>query len=213
MKIERFEVNPFQENCFVVSDETGEGIIIDCGAFFNEERRALVNYIKDNGISLKHLVATHGHIDHNFGNNTIYEEFGLKPEVYRDDEYLMGKLNKQAVEFCNYDLGYEMPPVGKYLNKDDTITFGNHSFSVIPTPGHTPGSMFLCCEQEHLAFSGDTLFKMSIGRTDFELGSYNDIKTSLQKIAKLLPPDTTILPGHGPKTTLAYEMQYNPYMK
>ena len=86
MKIERFEVNPFQENCFVVSDETGEGIIIDCGAFFNEERRALVNYIKDNGISLKHLVATHGHIDHNFGNNTIYEEFGLKPEVYRDDE-------------------------------------------------------------------------------------------------------------------------------
>lgn len=213
MKIERFEVNPFQENCFVVSDETGEGIIIDCGAFFNEERRALVNYIKDNGISLKHLVATHGHIDHNFGNNTIYEEFGLKPEVYRDDEYLMGKLNKQAVEFCNYDLGYEMPPVGKYLNKDDTITFGNHSFSVIPTPGHTPGSMFLYCEQEHLAFSGDTLFKMSIGRTDFELGSYNDIKTSLQKIAKLLPPDTTILPGHGPKTTLAYEMQYNPYMK
>ena len=206
-------MNPFQENCFVVSDETGEGIIIDCGAFFNEERRALVNYIKDNGISLKHLVATHGHIDHNFGNNTIYEEFGLKPEVYRDDEYLMGKLNKQAVEFCNYDLGYEMPPVGKYLNKDDTITFGNHSFSVIPTPGHTPGSMFLYCEQEHLAFSGDTLFKMSIGRTDFELGSYNDIKTSLQKIAKLLPPDTTILPGHGPKTTLAYEMQYNPYMK
>ena len=125
----------------------------------------------------------------------------------------MGKLNKQAVEFCNYDLGYEIPPVGKYLNKDDTITFGNHSFSVIPTPGHTPGSMFLYCEQEHLAFSGDTLFKMSIGRTDFELGSYNDIKTSLQKIAKLLPPDTTILPGHGPKTTLAYEMQYNPYMK
>ena len=206
-------MNPFQENCFVVSDETGEGIIIDCGAFFNEERRALVNYIKDNGISLKHLVATHGHIDHNFGNNTIYEEFGLKPEVYRDDEYLMGKLNKQAVEFCNYDLGYEMPPVGKYLNKDDTITFGNHSFSVIPTPGHTPGSMFLYCEQEHLAFSPDTLFKTSIGTTDFELGSYNDIKTSLQKIAKLLPPDTTILPGHGPKTTLAYEMQYNPYMK
>ena len=213
MKIERFEVNPFQENCFVVSDETGEGIIIDCGVFFKEERRALVNYIKDNGISLKHLVATHGHIDHNFGNNTICEEIGLKPEIYHKDEYLMNKLNKQAVEFCNYDLGYEMPPVGKYLNDEDKITFGNHSFSVIPTPGHTPGSIFLYCEQEQLAFSGDTLFKMSIGRTDFELGSYNDIKASLQKIAKLLPPDTTILPGHGPKTTLGYEMQYNPYMK
>lgn len=213
MKIERFEVNPFQENCFVVSDETGEGIIIDCGVFFKEERRALVNYIKDNGISLKHLVATHGHIDHNFGNNTICEEFGLKPEIYHKDEYLMNKLNKQAVEFCNYDLGYEMPPVGKYLNDEDKITFGNHSFSVIPTPGHTPGSIFLYCEQEQLAFSGDTLFKMSIGRTDFELGSYNDIKASLQKIAKMLPPDTTILPGHGPKTTLGYEMQYNPYMK
>lgn len=79
MKIQKFEVNPFQENTYVISDETNEGIVVDCGVFYKEEREALVRYVKDNKITLKHLVATHAHIDHNFGNNTIFEEFGLKP--------------------------------------------------------------------------------------------------------------------------------------
>ena len=113
MKIERFVVNPFQENTYIVSDETGEGVVIDCGAFFEEERKAIVNYIKDNNITIRHLIATHAHIDHCFGNNTIYDVFGVKPEVYKYDEYLMAKLVKQALDFCNYNLGYEMPPVGR----------------------------------------------------------------------------------------------------
>lgn len=213
MKIERFEVNPFQENCYIVSDETGEGIIIDCGAFYEEERRAVVEYVRDNGISLKHLISTHAHIDHNFGNNTIYEHFGLKPEVHGADEPLMGKLAEQALMFCNYRLGYEMPPVGRFLTEADTISFGTHTLSIINTPGHTPGSVFYYCKEEKVAFSGDTLFRMSIGRTDFELGSYKDIMESLKALPNKLTDDTTILPGHGPRTTMGAERQSNPYLR
>lgn len=213
MRIERFELNPFQENCYVVSDESNEGIIIDCGAFYTEERKAIVKYVKDNNIRLKHLLATHAHIDHNFGNNTIYEAFNLKPEVYGEDEYMMSKLPQQAMMFCNYKLDYEMPPVGRLLKADDTIHVGRHTFTVIPTPGHTKGSVFFYCKEQKVAFSGDTLFKMSIGRTDFEQGSFSDIIDSLKKLKDLIEPDTVILPGHGPKTTLDYELKYNPYFK
>ena len=213
MKIERFEVNPFQENCYIVSDDIGEGIIIDCGAFYEEERKAVVEYVMDNGIELKHLISTHGHIDHNFGNNTIYERFGLKPEVHAADEPLMSKLGEQALMFCNYRLNYEMPPVGRYLSEADTIRFGNHELNIISTPGHTPGSVFFYCKEEGVAFSGDTLFRMSIGRTDFELGSYKDIMDSLRQLPTILPDDTTILPGHGPRTTMKAEKQDNPYLR
>lgn len=205
MKIKRFVCNPFQENCYVVSDETNEGVIIDCGAFFPEERTAVADYIKSSGIKLKHLLATHAHIDHNFGNNTIDKDFGLKPEVHHRDEPLMAKLDEQCRHFCGQPLGYDMPPVGRYFSEDDTIEFGIHRFTIIPTPGHTPGSVFFYCEEESVAFSGDTLFRMSIGRTDFELGSYDDMMRSLRLIPQRMKPETIVLPGHGPQTTIGEE--------
>ena len=213
LKIQRFVCNPFQENCFVVSDEINEGIVIDCGALYPEERTAIVDYVEKEGIVLKHLIATHGHVDHHFGDNTIFEKYGLRPEVSAKDEYLQGKLDEQCRTFCGQSLGYEMPPVGKYLTDDDVIEFGNHRFTIIPTPGHTPGSVFFYCKEEGLAFSGDTLFRMSIGRTDFELGNYDDIIVSLHSLKNLMPLDTTILPGHGPQTTLGDEVNCNPYFK
>ena len=213
LKIQRFVCNPFQENCFVVSDETNEGVIIDCGAYFAEERKAIVDYVEKEGIRLKHLLGTHGHVDHHFGDDTIYSKYGLRPEVSAKDEYLQSKLNEQSLTFCGQPLGYEMPPVGKYLSDNDVIEFGSHRFTIIPTPGHTPGSVFFYCKEENIAFSGDTLFRMSIGRTDFELGNYDDIIVSLQSLSQHMPLDTSILPGHGPQTTLGDEVQCNPYFK
>ena len=213
LKIQRFVCNPFQENCFVVSDETNEGVIIDCGAYFAEERKAIVDYVEKEGIRLKHLLGTHGHVDHHFGDDTIYSKYGLRPEVSAKDEYLQSKLNEQSLTFCGQPLGYEMPPVGKYLSDNDVIEFGSHRFTIIPTPGHTPGSVFFYCKEENSAFSGDTLFRRSIGRTDFELGNYDDIIVSLQSLSNHMPLDTSILPGHGPQTTLSDEVQCNPYFK
>ena len=211
INVERFVCNMIEENCYVVNDETKECIIVDCGAFYPEERNAIVNYIKNNKLTPKHLIATHGHIDHNLGNNTIFDSFGLKVEVNGGDEKLMNKLSEQAQSVCGVTLDYDMPPVGKYLDDDDTITFGNHTFTILETPGHSPGSVFFYCENEHIAFSGDTLFKKSIGRTDLPGGSMFSMIQSLRMIAQL-PDNTIILPGHGQQTTMGWELSNNPYM-
>lgn len=211
LNIVRFVCNPIQENTYVMSDETNECIIVDCGAFFPEERKAIVDYIRSNHLVPKHLIATHGHIDHNFGNNTMFEEFGLQPEVHADEAQLMDTLPEQAESFCNITLDYEMPAVGRFLSANDKICFGSHTFTILETPGHTPGSVFYYCKEENVAFSGDTLFHNSVGRTDIPGGSMFLLIQSLRAISQL-PDETQILPGHGDYTTMGKEQTSNPYL-
>lgn len=201
------------ENCYVVSDETNEAVIIDCGALYEEEGAAIADYIKSNGLTPKRLLCTHGHFDHCMGNGVIYHEFGLKPEVHQKDEFLMLKMQQQTREILGVNLPMEVPPVGKYLKDNETIAFGNHTLTLLHTPGHTPGGAVFYCEEEKAAFSGDTLFRMSIGRTDFEQGSYEQMIDSLHNVMKQLPLDTVVYPGHGPETTIADEVRYNPYLR
>lgn len=212
IEIRKFECNMFQENCYVVSDETRECVIIDCGAFYPEERSAVAGYIKENDLSPRHLVSTHGHIDHNFGNNTIAQAFQLKPEVHAADAALMANLRQQAQSFLSIDYTNPTPEPTLLKGEDCEIIFGTHRLSLIHTPGHTPGSVMLYCEEEKVVFSGDTLFRMSIGRTDFQFGSYTDIISSLKRVAAMLPLDTVVLPGHGPQTTIGFELEHNPYI-
>ncbi|WP_315578596.1 MBL fold metallo-hydrolase [Hoylesella oralis] len=211
LNIKRIVCNMIQENCYIVSDDSKECIIVDCGAYYTNERKAIVEYIRKNELTPKHLVATHGHIDHIFGNNTIFEEFGLRAEMHAADKFLIEQAAFQAEQITGVRLEYDMPPVGKYLTDKDVIAFGNHIFTIIETPGHSPGSIFLYCEKEHVAFSGDTLFHYSIGRTDLEGGSMFQIIQSIRMICQL-PDDTVIYPGHGDKTTIGIELAGNPYM-
>ncbi|MGN0068830.1 MAG: MBL fold metallo-hydrolase [Prevotella sp.] len=211
MEIRKFVCNMLQENCYVVSDDTKECVIIDCGAYYPEERAALTRYIRDNGLQPRYLLATHGHLDHNFGNNTVAEEFGLKPVVSVADGSLMEHLGHQAETFYGMRLDYELPAVERFLEADESIRFGNHELKVLETPGHSPGSVTYYCEQEKVAFTGDTLFKNSIGRTDFKGGSMMQIIQSLRMLAQL-PDETAVMPGHGPQTTIAEELAHNPYM-
>lgn len=213
LNIKTFVFNPFQENTYVVSDDRNEAVIIDCGAFFNEERKELTDYIDKNNLKVVHLLSTHGHIDHNFGNNTIADYYNVRPEVHKADAGLMRRLSEQALAFCNYHLECDMPEVADYLNDGDIIRFGNHEMKVIHTPGHSPGSTVLYIADEDVAFSGDTLFMMSIGRTDLEGGSFSDIQKSLLRMIKELPDNTKIFPGHGPQTSIAKEKLHNPYIR
>ena len=213
LNIKTFVFNPFQENTYVVSDDSNEAVVIDCGAFFNEERKELTDYIDKNNLKVVHLLSTHGHIDHNFGNNTIADYYNVKPEVHKADAGLMRRLSEQALAFCNYHLEYDMPEVSDYLNDGDIIRFGNHEMKVIHTPGHSPGSTVLYIADEDVAFSGDTLFMMSIGRTDLEGGSFSDIQKSLLRMIKELPDNTKVFPGHGPQTSIAKEKLHNPYIR
>jgi glyoxylase-like metal-dependent hydrolase (beta-lactamase superfamily II) len=200
-----------QENCYVVSDESKECIIIDCGAYYEEERQAVINYIKDNKLIPKHLILTHGHLDHNFGDNTIFQTFGLKPEVSEGDAHLMQTLTQQASKYYQIKINYDFPPVDHFFEEDEKIRFGNHELSIIETPGHTKGSVTFYCKTEHIAFTGDTLFKHSIGRTDFPGGSQFLMIQSLRKLAQL-PDETIVLPGHDDQTTIGEEVSVNPYM-
>lgn len=213
LQIEKFVCNMIQENCYVVSDETKECVIIDCGAFYPEERKSLVSYIRDNGLTLTHLLATHGHLDHNFGIDTIYNEFGTKLEINAADEFLVATINEQSEEFLGVNPHINVPPIGPCISGGDTVSFGSHNFSVIPTPGHSPGGVVFYCKEEQVAFSGDTLFRMSIGRTDFPYSNWAHMQQSLNLLSTTLAPPTTVWPGHGPSTLMADEMSMNPYLR
>ncbi|MBQ7422723.1 MAG: MBL fold metallo-hydrolase [Prevotella sp.] len=211
MNIKRFAVNMLQENCYVASDETKECVIVDCGAFYEEERKAIVDYINENELLPRHLLVTHGHLDHNFGNNTLFEAFGLQPEVSVKDESLMNHLKQQAETMYNLTLDYDFPQIGHFFEENETITFGRQELKILETPGHSRGSVCFYHANEHVLFSGDTLFRSSIGRTDFKGGSMMQIIQSLRFLAQL-PDETKVLPGHGPQTTIGEELAHNPYM-
>ena len=210
-KVQRFECNMLQENCYVVSDETRECVIIDCGAFYPEEKKEILEYIRDNNLTPKHLLATHGHLDHNFGNQFILDEFGLKVEIHRDDEDFITHSEEQAEKFFGLMSFGRLPEVGRLLTGNDTIHFGNHRFCIIETPGHSRGGVFYYCKEENVCFSGDSLFRGSIGRTDLNGGSMFMLIQSLRSISQL-PDDTIVLPGHGPQTTIGTEVATNPFL-
>ena len=210
-KVQRFECNMLQENCYVVSDETRECVIIDCGAFYPEEKKEILEYIRNNDLIPKHLLATHGRLDHNFGNKFILDEFGLKVEIHRDDEDFITHSEEQAEKFFGLMSFGKLPEVGRLLTGSDTIHFGNHRFSIIETPGHSRGGVFYYCKEENVCFSGDSLFRGSIGRTDLNGGSMFMLIQSLRSISQL-PDDTIVLPGHGPQTTIGTEVATNPFL-
>jgi glyoxylase-like metal-dependent hydrolase (beta-lactamase superfamily II) len=213
MDIKRFMCNPLQENCYVVSDDSRECVIIDCGAYYDEECEAIRRYITDQQLTPVHLLATHGHLDHNFGNAFLYKTYGLKAEICVEDRQLLEQLPQRAKELFGMEILDDQPPIGKLLKNGDIISFGSHQLIVLQTPGHSHGSALFYCQAENVAFSGDTLFRMSIGRTDFPEGSWQDMTQSLRTVISRLPAETIILSGHGPQTTIADELMYNPYLK
>lgn len=208
-----FEVNPLQENCYVVSDDSHECVIIDCGAYYDEECVAIDNYLREQQLKPVRLLATHGHLDHNFGNAHLFQQYGLKVEICAEDQQLVERLPQQAAALFGMEISDDQPPVGRLLSDGDSITFGNHTLQVLSTPGHSHGSCLFYIQEEGIVFSGDTLFRMSIGRTDFPEGSWQQMEQSLTKIAGTLPKETVVYPGHGPQTTIADELQYNPYLR
>ena len=210
--VQPFPVNPLSENCYVVSDETLDCVIIDCGAYYDDERKAITDYISNEGLTPRHLLATHGHWDHNLGIDTIYQAYGLQVEAAKEDEFIITDIPRNFQSIIGAPLRRQYPPVGRYFEPDEIIRFGNHSMQVLKTPGHSPGSVVFYCAEESTAFTGDTLFRMSVGRTDFEGGSYTDLMSSLANVLAKLPAETVILPGHGPQSTIGYELRYNPYL-
>ena len=211
LNVQLFIVNMIRENCYVVSDETNEAVIIDCGAIFPEECDCIKKYVAEKHLSLKHSLCTHGHFDHIFGTKFIYDTYGLKLELSVADIKLYNNCGEQLRLFLGEELEIETPPHGDFIGENSVIKFGSHAFTVLPTPGHTPGGISFYCEKENVVFTGDSIFRHSIGRTDFPYGDEELLLCKLCENIMTLPEDTKILPGHGHSTSVGEEKRENPF--
>lgn len=209
LTIQRFVVNMIEENCYVLWDETREAVIVDCGAFTPEERQAIRDYVDGNHLCVKHLLNTHGHFDHVFGNRFVCDAYGLSPELHCDEVATYEAAAGQMQAFMHRSFPLDVPPVGRIFAAGDTIGFGTHLLQVIHTPGHTPGGVCFYCEAEKVLVSGDSLFLGSIGRCDLPGGDERSLVRTLRERVLTLPEDVRVLPGHGPETTVGYESRYN----
>jgi glyoxylase-like metal-dependent hydrolase (beta-lactamase superfamily II) len=208
--IKTFVFNPFQENTFVLHDETGECIIVDAGCYEPQERTKISNYISDNNLTCIKLIHTHCHVDHVLGNAYIVSKY--KPEIiaHKSDEFLITDSKKHGIVF---GFTVEQPFYAtNYVEEGTDITFGNSYLQVLHVPGHSPGSLAFYSPQQHFVITGDVLFKGSIGRTDLPGGNYDLLMDSISKKLMSLPPDTIVFPGHGPATTIHEEALSNPFL-
>lgn len=212
MKVKVFQFNPIGENTYIAYDETKECVIIDAGCFYPDEKEELLNFILDNDLVVKHLLNTHLHFDHVFGNGFIYDQFKLKTQANQADEFLLETLPAQMQMF-GFKPIEELPNIGKYLNENDVVEFGNQRFVALAVPGHSPGSLAFYSEKGKCVFVGDALFRSSIGRTDLPQGNYDQLITAIKEKLFTLPIETVVYSGHGPATTIGEEIKNNPFFR
>ena len=211
MTIKTFTFNPFQENTYLVFDETNEAVVIDAGCLQAREKQVLTRFIEDNKLTLKRVLNTHLHLDHQFGNKFLFDTYGIAPEACIEDEILLENVVAQARSY-GFPVTEEAQPLGAYIIENQEITFGNSSLKAIHAPGHSPGSMVLYSEKDGVMFAGDVLFQGSIGRTDLPKGDYASLILAITKKLMVLPDSTVVYCGHGPSTTIGYEKKNNPYL-
>lgn len=212
IKIKTFENWPIGENTYVVSDETGEAVIIDCGAIKSVNQEEIAAYVAAEGLTVKRHLLTHGHFDHMMGAQWVSETYGCLPEVMAEDAGIYMKAVMMATWLFHKPWSFPIPKLGPALTAGGTLTFGTHALSVIPTPGHTPGGCSLYCESEGVVFTGDSLFRGSIGRTDLGDGDHTALIQGLRERILTLPDEVKVYPGHGPMTTVKAERTGNMYL-
>lgn len=206
MQVLRIPAGIYAANCYLVYDEqTKEGIVIDPGGDADD----IISKIEELGLKIKYIVLTHAHGDHIAGVEELKSYTKAKVAIHKDDEPLIKDGTKNLSSMMAMGTVEFTPDI--LLDEGDKITFGNIEANVIHTPGHTPGG--ICIKIEDNLFSGDTLFAGSIGRTDFEYSSFDDIMHSIREKLLALPDETKVYPGHGPTTTLKMEKQINPFIR
>jgi hydroxyacylglutathione hydrolase len=198
-------------NCYIYWDEnTKEGVIIDPGAYEDFEKEEILDYIQSNGINIKLILNTHGHIDHIIGNDWVKKELNVPLYMHKDDMTFIKNAMKQAEMF---GVSFPQPPdPDKFIDESDEIKFSDTVFKILHTPGHSPGSVCFIDETEKIIFGGDTVFLGSIGRTDLWMGDMNVLLDSIRNKIFKYDDDFVIYPGHMDDTTIGQEKQLNPFL-
>ncbi len=204
MKITCLVLGELETNCYLVSAENGDGIIIDPA----DDAEAILKAVNEANITVKAVVLTHAHVDHMLAAEAVCAATGAPLYVGAGDrEHLSNPKHNLSVWFsapCSLSIADE-----NLLHDGDTITIGEETLTVMETPGHTPGC--ICLYTKGTLFSGDTLFYNSIGRLTFPGGNPEAMTLSLQRLMKL-PEDTKVYSGHGPVTAIGTEIETNPFL-
>lgn len=207
--IKSFTFNPFQENTYVLYDDSNEGIVIDPGCYEREEKEELKDFILSEKISVKLLLNTHCHVDHVLGNKFVKEYFKVPFLIHQIEESVLRSVKAYgpAYGFNNYE---ETEP-DSFISENDVIKFGNTELSILFVPGHAPGHIAFYSSKHSFCIAGDVLFYRSIGRYDLPGGDYDTLINSIHTKLFTLPENTIIYPGHGPTTTIKDEKKLNPF--
>jgi glyoxylase-like metal-dependent hydrolase (beta-lactamase superfamily II) len=201
MKIESIVVGPLQSNCYIVYDEKGgEAIVIDPG----DEAGKIIGLIEQRELKVKYIVCTHGHFDHVGAVSALKKKTGAPVVLNREDLEIWSLAGEQAA-FWGYEIDQPAAP-DMFVIEGDELSAGDFSLRVLHTPGHSQGG--ICLHGEGILFTGDTVFAGSVGRTDFPGGSLAELRQSFREIISF-PPETKILPGHGPSSTVGEEKETN----
>ncbi|MCQ9206745.1 MAG: MBL fold metallo-hydrolase [Omnitrophica bacterium] len=201
IEVKAFVVGMLETNCYLVySKGQNTGFLIDPGLY----DKRIKNTIEKEGIRIKNIINTHGHADHTGGN----KEFGYPVLIHEYDNELLKNPPKELAFFA--DMASPAVPASGLLKDKDIIKEGEIELEVIHTPGHTPGG--ICLKMGERIFTGDTLFRDGVGRTDFDYGSEKDLLNSIQGRLMVFGDETKILPGHGPGSTIGHERRNNQFL-
>lgn len=211
MTVELFTFNSFMTNCYVCHD-AGEAVLIDPSCASASEREQVVEYLDAHDLTLRHLLLTHGHIDHIFGCAFFADRYDQSFQMHPADCFMLEQAEAQAQSF---GVRIDPPPVPEItLEEGDTVAFGGVTLEVLHTPGHSPGSISFHDPASQQVISGDVLFQGSIGRVQgLPQTSLDQLLDSITD--KLLPlgDATDVYPGHGPPTTIGEERRSNPFLQ
>lgn len=210
MKIACLPFNPIQENTYVVWDDTKECVVIDAGNCSPREDAALDDFIDRQGLKPVLAANTHGHFDHTLGVGHLKQRYGIPFALSEKDRFL---LDNAAVSGSLFGVKTgPMPAIDRDLDAETEIRFGNSVLRILRTPGHTPGHVAFYEPESKALFTGDTLFRESIGRTDLPGGDYSWIMRSILDVIVPLGEEVHVYPGHGPESTIGHELLYNPFI-
>ncbi len=214
MEVQIFEFNPFGEHTFVIYDEVSrDAIVIDPGMMQQREVEAFDKLIADNKLKIRYLLNTHLHVDHVASDLYVKNKYGVELSASLDDKPLASRVAEQARMF---HLSVDLPnkiEIDNPLKDGDRLSLAGCEINVIAVPGHSPGSLAFYFPSEGFVIVGDALFKLSIGRTDLPGGDHRQLVESIQQKLLTLPEETVVMPGHGPSTTIANELRYNPFIR
>lgn len=189
-----------QTNCYLLwDDKSNEAVIIDPA----DNGDFIIQKVLELQIQPQAVWLTHGHFDHVLGLLEVVTAFDIPTWIHPEDTFLLADAASSAQHWLGRTVD-PVPPANLFWQHSDKLKLGSHNFSVLHTPGHTPGSVGLYSAENDLLVSGDTLFKGTIGRTDFKYSDPKQMKTSLQTLFEL-PLSTFVLPGHGETTTIRSE--------